>query len=61
MSKQSEYAIEKLVAEMGKALLYVDLQITLEIREDHAAHIRSWRKVLKDENHGRRRPPAWRV
>jgi antirestriction protein ArdC len=45
------YAMEELVAELGAAFLCADLGLTLEIREDHAAYIGSWLKVLK--NHKR--------
>lgn len=43
------YAMEELVAELGSAFLAADLDITLEVREDHAAYIQSWLKVLKDD------------
>lgn len=43
------YAMEELVAELGSAFLCADLQITPEVRDDHAAYIASWLKVLKDD------------
>jgi antirestriction protein ArdC len=43
------YAMEELVAELGSAFLCADLAITPEIREDHAAYIGDWLKVLKDD------------
>lgn len=43
------YAREELVAELGSAFLCADLGITPEIREDHAAYIATWLKVLKDD------------
>ncbi len=43
------YAMEELVAEIGAAFLAADLNITPEVREDHAAYIQSWLKVLKDD------------
>lgn len=43
------YAVEELVAELGSAFLCADLQITPEVREDHASYIDSWLKVLKDD------------
>lgn len=43
------YAREELVAEMGAAFLCADLHITPEIREDHAAYIAHWLKVLKND------------
>jgi len=43
------YAMEELVAELGAAFLCADLGITNEPREDHAAYMRSWLYVLKQE------------
>jgi antirestriction protein ArdC len=43
------YAMEELVAELGAAFLCADLELTPETREDHAAYIASWIKVLKDD------------
>jgi antirestriction protein ArdC len=43
------YAMEELVAELGAAFLCADLGLTLEIRDDHAAYIGSWLKVLKND------------
>jgi antirestriction protein ArdC len=43
------YAMEELVAELGSAFLAADLDLTPEVREDHAAYIGSWIKVLKDD------------
>jgi len=43
------YAREELVAELGSAFLCADLGITPEIREDHAAYLASWLKVLKED------------
>ena len=43
------YAMEELVAEIGAAYLCADLGITPETREDHAAYIGSWLKVLRDD------------
>lgn len=43
------YAIEELVAELGAAFLCADLGITADIREDHAAYIGHWLKILKDD------------
>lgn len=43
------YAREELVAELGAAFLCADLAITPEIREDHAAYIGHWLKVLKND------------
>jgi antirestriction protein ArdC len=43
------YAREELVAELGSAFLSSDLDLTPAVREDHAAYIASWIKVLKDD------------
>lgn len=43
------YAMEELVAELGAAFLAADLDLTPEVREDHAAYIGSWLKVLKND------------
>jgi antirestriction protein ArdC len=43
------YAQEELVAELGSAFLSADLELTPELREDHAAYLASWIKVLKDD------------
>ena len=41
--------MEELVAELGSAFLSADLELTPEVREDHASYIASWIKVLKDD------------
>ena len=41
--------MEELVAELGSAFMSADLDLTPEVREDHAAYIASWIKVLKDD------------
>ncbi len=43
------YAREELIAELGAAFLCADLALTPEPREDHAAYIQSWLKVLKED------------
>jgi antirestriction protein ArdC len=43
------YAVEELVAELGSAFLCADLQITPEVREDHASYLAHWLKVLKQD------------
>ena len=43
------YAMEELVAELGSSFLSADLELTPEVREDHASYIASWIKVLKDD------------
>ena len=43
------YAREELVAELGAAFLCADLGITPEIRDDHAAYLSHWLKVLRED------------
>ena len=43
------YAMEELVAEIGSAFVCADLGLSLEPREDHAAYVASWLKVLKHD------------
>ena len=43
------YAMEELVAELGAAFLCADLALTPEVREDHAAYVSSWIKLLKND------------
>jgi antirestriction protein ArdC len=43
------YAREELVAELGAAFLCAALGIAAEIRDDHAAYIGEWLKVLKGD------------
>jgi len=43
------YAVEELVAELGAAFVCADLGITPEVRDDHAAYLASWLKVLKQD------------
>ena len=43
------YAREELVAEIGSAFLACDLGLTPEPREDHAAYLGHWLKVLKED------------
>jgi antirestriction protein ArdC len=43
------YAMEELVAEVGASFLCADLGLTPEVRQDHAAYIGSWLKVLKND------------
>lgn len=44
------YAMEELVAELGSAYLCADLELIPEDRDDHAAYIESWLKVLENDN-----------
>lgn len=41
------YAREELVAELGAAFLAADLEITPEVREDHASYLEHWLSILK--------------
>jgi antirestriction protein ArdC len=41
------YAMEELVAELGAAFLSSDLDLTPDVRPDHASYIEGWLKVLK--------------
>lgn len=43
------YAMEELVAEIGSAFLCADLGLTPDIRDDHAAYIEGWLRVLKND------------
>lgn len=43
------YAMEELVAELNAAFLSADLGLTPSPREEHAAYLASWLKVLKDD------------
>jgi len=43
------YAVEELVAELGSAFLSADLELTPEVRDDHASYIASWIQVLKND------------
>lgn len=44
------YAAEELIAEIGSAFLCADLGITPEPRDDHAAYVAHWLKVLKGDS-----------
>jgi antirestriction protein ArdC len=44
------YAAEELVAELGSAFLCADLSLQQEAREENAAYIASWLKVLKSDS-----------
>ena len=41
------YAVEELVAELGSAFICADLGMSAEPREDHAAYLSHWLRVLK--------------
>jgi len=41
--------MEELVAELGSAFLSADLDLTPELRSDHASYIASWIKILNDD------------
>ena len=44
------YGMEELVAELGAAFISVDLQLTPELRPDHASYIENWLQVLRNDN-----------
>jgi antirestriction protein ArdC len=44
-----EYAEEELVAELGSAFLCSHLQVPVSVKEDHAAYIKGWVKILKED------------
>jgi antirestriction protein ArdC len=44
------YAREELVAELGAAFLCADLELTPEVRDDHASYIAHWLSALKNDN-----------
>ncbi|MGO3933082.1 ArdC family protein [Rhodopseudomonas pseudopalustris] len=43
------YAMEELVAELGAAFLCAGLELTPELREDHASYLAHWLTVLKSD------------
>jgi antirestriction protein ArdC len=43
------YAMEELVAELGAAFLCADLELTPELRADHASYLDNWLRVLKGD------------
>ena len=38
------------MAELGAAFLCADLQLTPQVRDEHASYIATWLKVLKNDN-----------
>lgn len=44
------YAAEELVAEIGAAFLCAELQITQDVRPDHASYLAHWLKLLKEDD-----------
>lgn len=47
--KSEGYAREELVAELGAAFLCADLGLADQPREDHAAYLATWLKVLRED------------
>ncbi len=45
----SAYAMEELVAELGAAFLCGELSISVHPRQDHAAYVRNWLVVLRQQ------------
>jgi len=50
------YAMEELVAELGAAFLCAGLELTPELRDDHASYLANWLTVLRATS-GRSSPP----
>jgi antirestriction protein ArdC len=44
------YAREELVAELASAFLAADLELTPEVREDHAGYLASWLQILNNDH-----------
>jgi antirestriction protein ArdC len=44
-----EYAMEELIAELGSAYTMAGLELELTPRQDHAAYIQSWLRVLRND------------
>jgi antirestriction protein ArdC len=44
-----EYAMEELIAELGSAYTMAGLELELIPRQDHAAYIQSWLRVLRND------------
>jgi antirestriction protein ArdC len=47
---KAELAAEELVAEIGACVLCAELQITPDVRPDHAQYLAHWLKLLKDDD-----------
>jgi antirestriction protein ArdC len=45
-----QYIAEELIAEIGSCLICAELQITSEMRPDHAQYLVPWLRLLKDDN-----------
>jgi antirestriction protein ArdC len=43
------YAMEELVAELGAAFLCADLELTPQLREEHARYLAHWLKILQGD------------
>lgn len=48
-SARTPNAAEELIAELGAAFLCADLQVTPSPRDDHAAYIDHWLKIMKGD------------
>ncbi|MCB9992241.1 MAG: DUF1738 domain-containing protein [Hyphomicrobiaceae bacterium] len=44
------YVAEELVAEISAAFLCAELQITQDVRPDHASYLSNWMQLLKEDN-----------
>lgn len=47
---KESYAAEELVAELGAAFLAADLGLSVDARDENAAYVQSWLKVLKSDS-----------
>jgi antirestriction protein ArdC len=47
---KESYAAEELVAELGAAFLAADLGLSVDARDENAAYVQSWLKVLKNDS-----------
>lgn len=48
-NSREDYAKEELIAELGASFLCATLNITNEVRQDHASYIQSWLRALKND------------
>ncbi len=47
--RDADYAFEELIAEIGSVILGMQLGIQAQPREDNAAYVKGWMKLLKDQ------------
>lgn len=46
---KKDYAFEELIAEIGAALLGIDLGVAMTVRDDHASYLKSWQSAIGDD------------